>query len=335
MNVVSRQPIASRLAIAIAIGVACGAASWITTQNPVYQTYGQDFGVWWTAARELLAHRDPYVTMRATQGVLAGLPFNYPLPTALLAMPFAWMPADVAGPVFLGLSCTLLAFVATREAWWPLWLFASGAMIMTVITAQITPLIAVGVFCPALAWLGVFKPNLGVALVVARPSWRILGIMVAIGAASLLVLPAWPLEWLRVAGRSPFHFSPITTPGGILLLAALAKWRRPEARLLVTMAVLPSSPLVYEALFVSTIAGSKIEMILFSLASFALHLLLMNLSFIYDNAVYVARARPAMLWLIYIPALIMVLRRPNVGPVPAWLDRRLQRFPRWLGGVPA
>ena len=37
-------------------------------------------------------------------------------------------------------------------------------------------------------------------------------------------------------------------------------------------------------------------------------------------------------WLLYLPCVAMVLRRPNEGVVPAWLDARLAALPRWLRG---
>jgi hypothetical protein len=34
----------------------------------------------------------------------------------------------------------------------------------------------------------------------------------------------------------------------------------------------------------------------------------------------------------YLPATLMVLRRPNEGPIPLWLDRAMHRWPAWLRG---
>jgi hypothetical protein len=38
--------------------------------------------------------------------------------------------------------------------------------------------------------------------------------------------------------------------------------------------------------------------------------------------------------LIYVPLTAMVLRRPNQGTLPAWLDRRVALWPPWLKGMP-
>jgi hypothetical protein len=39
--------------------------------------------------------------------------------------------------------------------------------------------------------------------------------------------------------------------------------------------------------------------------------------------------------LLYLPVTIMVLRRPNAGPAPRWLEHRVACLPAWLRGSPA
>jgi len=34
--------------------------------------------------------------------------------------------------------------------------------------------------------------------------------------------------------------------------------------------------------------------------------------------------------LLYLPCMLMVLRRPNQGPMPAWLEQRIAAWPVWL-----
>jgi hypothetical protein len=43
---------------------------------------------------------------------------------------------------------------------------------------------------------------------------------------------------------------------------------------------------------------------------------------------------PLALWLMYVPALVLVLTRPNVGAVGTWLERFAPRLPRWMRGAP-
>ena len=42
----------------------------------------------------------------------------------------------------------------------------------------------------------------------------------------------------------------------------------------------------------------------------------------------------AMIWSLYLPCTIMVLRRPNEGPLPDWIERRIARWPALLRGAP-
>jgi hypothetical protein len=40
----------------------------------------------------------------------------------------------------------------------------------------------------------------------------------------------------------------------------------------------------------------------------------------------------AMIWSLYLPCTLLVLRRSNAGELPAWLKRRIARWPTWLRG---
>jgi hypothetical protein len=42
---------------------------------------------------------------------------------------------------------------------------------------------------------------------------------------------------------------------------------------------------------------------------------------------------PYILWGLYVPALLLVLRRRNEGAIPAWLERRIARWPSWIRGL--
>jgi hypothetical protein len=42
----------------------------------------------------------------------------------------------------------------------------------------------------------------------------------------------------------------------------------------------------------------------------------------------------AFVWFMYLPCVLMVLRRPNEGTVPKWLERRTEGWPAWLRGRP-
>jgi hypothetical protein len=291
----------------------------------------QDFWVWWLAAKLVLRHENPYTTIVGIHGLPA---FYHPLPTAIATIPFAFLPENVAGPLFVGGACGLLAFAITEFAWWPLLIFLSGSIASSVIVAQLAPLLFAAMLIPSLTLVGFLKPTIGLAMLAHRPSLKAALIMLLIALASLLVRPSWPRDWLAATRDSPFYFAPWRAAGGFIVLLAAARWRRPEARLLTVLALVPQSPLPYEALSLFIIARTKTEMLVFVVLSDVMAFLLSGMSFQGDPERYMRIASPAMVWLMYAPALFMVLRRPNSGVVPSWLERRSVWLPAWLRGSP-
>jgi hypothetical protein len=206
-------------------------------------------------------------------------------------------------------------------------------MTASIIAAQSAPLITAGLLAPWLTWIGGFKPNIGLAMLAYRPSWKIAATMLLIALVSLAVRPSWPTEWLANLRASPFHFAPWRAPGGVVLLLALTRWRRPDARLLAALALVPSAPIAYEALPLFLIATSKLEMLALAVLSQFTLLLTLGISEQQETAAYLARANPSILWLMYVPSLLLVLRRPNVGHLPSWLEGIAVRLPVCLRGV--
>lgn len=58
---------------------------------------------------------------------------------------------------------------------------------------------------------------------------------------SLILFPSWPFSWLASLPAAVHIRAPVTFWGGPLVLMALLKWRRPEARLLAAMACIPDA----------------------------------------------------------------------------------------------
>jgi len=322
--------VAQRAVVAIGIGTVCGLLSYaVALQLSNGSNDVQDFWPWWKSARALLAHQDPYIVACRQVGNVCLQP--YPLTAAFAAMPFAGLPLHVAGPLFVGVECLIFAFVLTATSWTPLLVFSSGCMLLTILSAQSAPLLAAGVVAPWLTWVGVFKPNIGLAMLAYRPSLRIVTAMAAIVAISVIMYPQWPAEWISGARQSPYHFAIWQTPGGIALAFALLRWRRPEARLLAAMSFFPTSPLVYEALPLVAVLKTRREFLIFGLLTNVAWSLTIGRSTL-DADTFFAWSRPAMLWLVYMPCLAMVLRRPNTGLLPDWAEAVSARLPRWLRG---
>ena len=323
----SSPALGSRVLVAVAIGLFAGGAAWMASHRPGFGT--PDFQWWWLTARALLSGDNPYAVIPTVLG--PQFQFFSPLPAAVVAIPFALLRPEVGLALFSGLSAAILAFVVTRRSYDPLVMFLSASFAHTIVMGQWSLLLTAALFAPSLAFLGSAKPNIGVAIVAALASWRAAAAMLAFAAFTLIFRPSWPMEWLAVVRTSSWHFSPLGVPGGFLLLLALLRWRRPEARLVATLGLLPQSPFVYEAMplffvprsragFYALVIGSDL-----ALAVYAYFRGLPTDQYLRVNGIAVVAC-------MYLPALVMVLRRPNEGPVPQWLDRVAAYLPARLQG---
>jgi hypothetical protein len=322
----SRTPPAHRVVAArsrirsVAVGIAIGFIVAVIVYYRVSRSTdepGGDFWQHWAAARYLLSGVDPYAAITPSTLRVAGDAntafgnwYFYPLPAAALGLPFVWASPAFAASLFAGLAAGLFAMVMDRRKALALCLSTS------LLSTQATPLLVAATFIPAFQWLLVVKPNIGLALFAYRPSrWAVIGGLVAC-ALALVLVPAWPREWLAIIRRSPHHHAPVTLwYGGPLLLAALLKWRRREARLLVVMACVPQVLLFYDQLPLALIADSERERLTFVWLNVAASIGFLLVSGSRHGAlvVDVREAAPWVLWCVYIPCLLMVMRRPNVG----------------------
>ena len=138
----------------------------------------------------------------------------------------------------------------------------------------------------------------------------------ALVGVSLAVQPAWPVEWLRIVRSAPHFVAPITRPGGILVLLALLRWRRPEARLLVALACVPQTAATYEALPLFLVPQGVAQTIALSVLTHAMwHMRLWLEGHKFPSfAIYVDTSARLSIALLYLSCLLMVLRRPNATP---------------------
>jgi len=123
------------------------------------------------------------------------------------------------------------------------------------------------------------------------------------------------------AVRGAVHVRPlIALPGGFLLLAAMLKWRRPEARLMMAYALVPHTTMLYEAVPALLIPDRWQEMLVLTISSIVAYGIESTL--IHGNTAPTLIARHGMVTIlfVYLPALALVLRRPNEGRVPRWLE---------------
>lgn len=125
----------------------------------------------------------------------------------------------------------------------------------------------------------------------------------------------------------------VLLPGGALVLAAIIRWRRPEARLLIALACFPQSMLLYETVPLFLIPRTFREAALLTALSYVALRVLAYFGPYPDVAHYALASGRVSTVCLYLPCAVMVLRRRNEGPIPAWLERRVASFPTWLRGA--
>lgn len=284
-----------------------------------------DFGLAWFGARSLLKGVSPYPL------VGPGRTYNwdwaellYPGTAMIVAMPFAILPEPAAAIAFVWISTALLAYAITAKGWDLLFLFPSAAFIVAARSAQWSPLLSAAYCTPAIAYVLAAKPNVGAALTLAAGSPRAVR-NAAIGAVlltlvSLALLPSWPRDWvIALAGSS--HFSaPIMRFGGVFVLLALLRWRRPEARLIVALACVPQTGSWYEALPLLLVAATKRESQVLSIVSSLGFLTIPFIIHGQPEAEFNQQVSTIMVAFAYLPATMVVLRRPNEGDIPVWMS---------------
>jgi hypothetical protein len=198
---------------------------------------------------------------------------------------------------------------------------------VTMELGQWSALYAAAFFIPALGAVGFAKPNFGVTLAAASSrnhalGW-LLGGTIALLIVSQVVQPGWHESWLANLRNAPHFKAHVQRPLGFLLLLAALKWRRPEARWLVALALVPQAPSFYDQLLLSVICLTSRESLVFAASTVVLFF---YVGFNTPQPDYEAWGRlvgNGTLWICYFPALVMVLRRPNEGELPPVIARML------------
>ena len=240
--------------------VAASLAAFVAWMSMDGSGLAKDFSLPWTAARHLIAGRDPYAAMQPTGIYPFNVPFYYPLPAAVLSVPLAFLPATFAGMVFVALSFAVAAAALAREGRQRLIILLGFPAVMAATLGQWSPLLLAATLIPALQVVMPVKPTLGAAVFASRPTWVGAGASAAILAVSFAVMPGWVPAWRSaVASAWSTYTPPIQWAGGagLLLLMMLVWWRDRDARLLAVLAIAPQLPLFYDQLLVHSVAQTK------------------------------------------------------------------------------
>jgi hypothetical protein len=236
-----------RIFLALFIGSTAGLICYLRLEQR--SQMAADFTFSWRAAWYLLDGENPYQAVQPEGDYPFQTYFYYPLPAALVSLPFAFLPPYLAGALFFGLSSGFLAYAITKEGWKHLAIFLCAPYWVALSVAQWSPLIVAATLLPWLQWLLICKPNLGAAGFLYNPTriGFILGMIFL--AASIALLPTWPLDWFRITRTLEGHPPPLfILPFGPLLLLALLRWRTPNGRLLLGLSLLPQLLFFYDQL---------------------------------------------------------------------------------------
>ena len=280
------------------------------------QIQPSDLGQVWAGARALLHGQNPYDVVGPGRPFEWSWPLLYPLTAPLTLLPFAWLPLRWTDPLFVGIGFGLFAWAVTarRDTMPALLGLASLPGLMALQTSQWSPLMTAAALLPALGWVLIAKPTIGLAFFTAYPRWK-----TAVGCALMLVFsfvvwPGWLPEWLATFDSAPHIIAPVVRPGGFLVLLALLRWKRPEARLLAALACVPHTTVPYETIPLFLIPQTWLQ-------SFALWCCA-GLAYIaqaytgpyFTQLDYWTSGAKFIVLLMYLPCTAMVLSRPNAWP---------------------
>lgn len=310
-----------RVAVATMVGILAALVAVIRFVRNAW--HPSDFGQSWFGARALLHGANPYELVGP--GLQYDWPWKlfYPATSMVIALPLSFFPEVVATFLFVAISSALLAYAVTEDGWQRLPLFLSWPFVVAALAGQWSPILAAAILLPSLAWVLVAKPNIGLAVLAATSSRRLVRIALlgglVITAVSIGLFPAWPRAWLSNVASQQHIGAPITRIGGVAVLLALLRWRRPEARLIVALACVPQTNNWYEGLPLLLVASTFRETLFLSLISTLGYVLPPYLMTARNEVEFNAQVGALMVALCYLPATLLVLRRPNEGELPPWI----------------
>ena len=309
----------ARARVGLALAIALTVAGYVVVRNRIYPDWQADIDQAWAGAMALRRGVDPYAAVGPAGSVLRWpWPLFYPVTALICALPLTLLSMAASRVVFEGVAAGALAWAVTRRSLAPLPLFASAAFLTAVAAANWEPALLAAALLPGGMALLVAKPNIGLALASALfPAPRraaLLGALIggALLVASFIVVPGWPATW-RAALQGGTHFdAPVLRRGGVLVLVALARWRRAEARLLLGLALVPQTMLLYAALPLFAATGTLAETTLLALLSYIPFAVQVHAIGRVGFTVQTRLTGDWMVWCLYLPCLLMVLRRPHV-----------------------
>ena len=321
------------------VALAIIAVAYLSHYERALTNYDSDLDVQLAGARFLLAGRNPYQLIGPGREFRWGGTLYHPVPALVLISPLAGLGLATARAVFVAVTVFLFGFAMakTRQPAWRYVMLLTIAAQSALLLVQWSFLLAAAWLLPWVASVLVVKPNIATAIVAARLEkrflWPALGGSVALISVSFIVAPHWPRWWLESLAADPNRSAAVARSGGFLLLLSGLKWRRPEARLLLLLSIVPQTLGHYDALLLFFVPDRASQAI--ALAALSHFLNLLNLGdrpATLNDAVVASGIR--VVHYLYLPSLLFVLSRPNRGTIPDWAEKVARRLPAWLQGAP-
>ena len=304
-----------RKRIAVSLVVAIAATGTCLLKERATPTHPADFGLSWFGAKSLLRGENPYARVGPGLEYDWPWPLVYPATAFVAAAPLTLLPRLQATLVFVFVSFGFLTYGITRDGWFRLPMFGSMAVITAAAVGQWSPLLTASFTLP---WLGFFlaaKPTDGFAIAIGSEAqtriWALVGAAV-LGLASLALYPAWPLVWMRQLQYANVQMAPpIFRGGGFLVLLALLRWRRPEARLVLALAVVPQVGSWYTAVPLFMIPRNSRETMALATVTSLGWLLEDRLVTATSEAELNAQVGSLIVAFAFLPCVWMILQRPR------------------------
>src|SRR3954468_11154977 len=316
MKLVARAPQVSlrvqRIALASCVAVTAALVAWgVVWSRP--QPKASDLAPIWASARARLHGQDPYGTVGPGRAFDTDFPQIYPMTAIVTVLPLGLLPLRWADTLFVALGFGLVNWAVTKKRLLTPALVAlvSFGALMTLQTSQWSLLLTGAALVPVVGGLLIAKPTIGLALFAAFPRWKTAIGCLAVLVLSILVWPAWIGEWRATLASAPHVVPPLTRRVGPLLLLALIKWKRADARLLLALACVPHTTAPYETIPLFLIPQTWPQAwILWALGFVAYGAQLLSGPYT-SQAAYWASGAEWIVALLYLPCLAMILYRPN------------------------
>jgi hypothetical protein len=293
----------SRSSSAAAALVAACVAGWLVYQD-VPPATGGDFAFYRNGALALLGGYSPYSTG-----------FYYPMPSAMLLTPLAYLTAHVGVTVFMGIGVGLMVFALLRAFGWPsLVILLSPAFWDALYKLQWGPVLVAAALLPYAGFLASGKATIGLASLVYKPNKWALGGYGAMFLLSFALRPHWLTEWRGNLGVPPApHTPPLLWIGGALGLLGALRWRTPQGRVLLACTLIPASAQLYDHLLLWLVPRDWRQSLVLTTCAWTGYIALLA-TVPHDLTKDATAAQFSIAMSVYVPAAVMLLLRNAVEP---------------------